>query len=134
MILKNINKSKRLWQKDIKSLRTQSYSLKGKMNLWIGKQQFDTNGVRSKNSLPTILNALRKISSFNFTFYYSKCSEYKKDVKNVQAEIDGLRNSMRAKENEWRLEKSVLEVYKLHRALLILSQCYLKRQYYFFGS
>nr|XP_012227813.1 PREDICTED: myosin-9 isoform X2 [Linepithema humile] len=39
----------------------------------------------------------------------SKCSEYKKDVKNIQAEVESLRNSMRTKENEWRLEKSVLE-------------------------
>lgn len=53
-----------------------------------------------------------KTSSFNLTFHYSKCSEYKEDVKNVQAEVEGLRSLMRTKENEWRLEKSVLEVHK----------------------
>ncbi|XP_077271634.1 uncharacterized protein LOC143902526 isoform X2 [Temnothorax americanus] len=39
----------------------------------------------------------------------SKCSEHKKDLKNIQTELEELRNSMRMKENEWRLEKSALE-------------------------
>ncbi|KAL6263567.1 hypothetical protein P5V15_006356 [Pogonomyrmex californicus] len=39
----------------------------------------------------------------------SKCSEHKKDLRNMQIELEELRNSMRIKENEWRLEKSALE-------------------------
>jgi hypothetical protein len=43
-------------------------------------------------------------------FYYSKCSEYKKDLKNIQTELEKLRNLTKTKENEWQLEKSTLEV------------------------
>lgn len=43
-------------------------------------------------------------------FHHSKCSEHKKELKNIQAELEELRNSIRIKENEWRLEKSALEV------------------------
>jgi len=32
-------------------------------------------------------------------------------LKNIQTELEELRNSMRTKESEWRLEKSALEVY-----------------------
>ncbi|XP_018400064.1 PREDICTED: myosin-11-like isoform X1 [Cyphomyrmex costatus] len=39
----------------------------------------------------------------------SKCSERKRDLKNIQTELEELRNSMRTKESEWRLEKSALE-------------------------
>ncbi|XP_011863436.1 PREDICTED: GRIP and coiled-coil domain-containing protein 2 isoform X2 [Vollenhovia emeryi] len=39
----------------------------------------------------------------------SKCSEHKKDLKNIQTELEELRSSARARENEWRLEKSALE-------------------------
>lgn len=59
------------------------------------------------------------LSSFNLTFYYSKCSEYKNEVKSIQLELDELRNSMKKRENEWRLEKSALEVYKV--LLLIIN-------------
>jgi len=43
-------------------------------------------------------------------FYYSKCSEYKKDLKNIQIELEKLRNLTKTKENEWQFEKSALEV------------------------
>jgi len=43
-------------------------------------------------------------------FYYSKCSEYKKDLRNIQIELEKLRNLTKTKENEWQLEKSALEV------------------------
>ncbi|XP_020296527.1 golgin IMH1-like isoform X2 [Pseudomyrmex gracilis] len=39
----------------------------------------------------------------------SKCSEHKKELINIQAELEELRNSIRLKENEWRLEKFALE-------------------------
>ncbi|KAL0099745.1 hypothetical protein PUN28_019864 [Cardiocondyla obscurior] len=39
----------------------------------------------------------------------STCSEHKKDLQNVRTELEELRNSVRTKESEWRLEKSVLE-------------------------
>ncbi|KYN39910.1 hypothetical protein ALC56_05678 [Trachymyrmex septentrionalis] len=39
----------------------------------------------------------------------SKCSGHKRDLKNIQTELEQLRNSIRMKESEWRLEKSALE-------------------------
>lgn len=53
-------------------------------------------------------------------FYYSKCSQYKKDLKNIQTELEELRNLRKTKENEWRLEKSALEVRKLIMQLLAI--------------
>lgn len=52
-------------------------------------------------------------------FYHSKCSEYKKDLSNVEAKLEELHNSMRTKENEWRLEKSSLEVCKSEYTLTV---------------
>ncbi|XP_014470795.1 PREDICTED: cingulin isoform X2 [Dinoponera quadriceps] len=39
----------------------------------------------------------------------SECSKRKKDFNNSQAELEDLRNSIRTKESEWRLEKTSLE-------------------------
>ncbi|XP_032669574.1 golgin IMH1-like isoform X2 [Odontomachus brunneus] len=39
----------------------------------------------------------------------SECSKRKKDLNNIQAELEELRNSIRAKESEWRLEKTSFE-------------------------
>lgn len=58
-------------------------------------------------------------------FYYSKCSQYKKDLKNIQTELEELRNLRKTKENEWRLEKSALEVCKLIMQLLAIFITYI---------
>ncbi|XP_029160726.1 kinesin-like protein KIF15 isoform X3 [Nylanderia fulva] len=72
----------------------------------IKKQQQDQETLTNKYQ--ELMNSKLQLERENESLN-SKSSEYKTDLKNIQTELDELRNSMKTKENDWRLEKSVLE-------------------------
>ncbi|GAB1865672.1 GRIP and coiled-coil domain-containing protein 2 isoform X2 [Camponotus japonicus] len=72
----------------------------------IKKQQQDQETLTKKYQ--ELMNSKLQLERENESLN-SKCSEYKKDLKSIQLELDELRNSIKLRENGWRLEKSVLE-------------------------